>query len=130
MSLSNADRSHLKQAQRLASMSSMRQRHGAVIAAGRRIVGVGINTYRADPNTVTDPKQDASWHAEIMALRSLPPQVKPAALSLYVARVNAKGETRHSEPCTYCRQALFRANILRLVWTTSGPGEGESVFVI
>lgn len=116
--MTNADMRHIARAIKAAELSTMRHRHGAVIAQGRRIMGVGVNTYRSDPNNVTEPKADSSFHAEVMALRSI--NYMADGMTLYVARVNARGHTLNSAPCERCGRALRLAGIRRIVYTTDG----------
>lgn len=108
---------HLARAVQVAGTSSARFRHGAVIAHGSRVLAVGVNTHRADPLNVTDPKTDSAWHAEISALRSLRTTVDPSRLSLYVARVLKDGTPANSRPCAGCQAVLDYLGITDIHWT-------------
>lgn len=92
----------------LATMSTERQKHGAIITSGRRVLGVGVNTYRNDPRTTTDIRA-LSWHAEVNALRQLHKHYP--SLTAFVARVNNQGELRPSMPCPSCRNWLREWNV-------------------
>lgn len=119
----NADLAHLDRALKLASISTCRHKHGAVIAQGRRVLGVGINIFRSDPNNVTNPKTEASFHAEISALRSVR-RVEPDYI-LYVARVRPDGTSALSKPCLYCELSVALTGIKRVVYTTNNEAPGE-----
>lgn len=111
--MSNRDRVHLARALRIASTSTERIKHGAVVVKSGRVISVGVNTFRNHPNTVSDPEHESSYHAEINAIRGL--DVEGA--TIYVARVNRMGHSRMSKPCNACRGALAYAGIKRVVWT-------------
>lgn len=114
--MSNRDRVHLARALRVASTSTERIKHGAVVVKSGRVIGVGVNTFRNHPNTVSDPEHESSYHAEINAIRGLD-EASVAGAVIYVARVNRMGHSRMSKPCNACRGALAYAGIKRVVWT-------------
>lgn len=120
--LTNADRAHLNRALRIAESSTCKNRHGAVIAQGRRILSVGINTFRSNPNNVTDPKNEASFHAEISALRGL--RSRSDGLSLYVGRLSRQGNSLLSKPCMRCWDIISSSGISRVVYSADGGGYG------
>lgn len=113
-SITNAEFSHLNRAIDLAHSSSMRQRHGAVIAQGRRILSVGINTFRNNPNIVTNPKKESSRHAEVSAIGNLSFDYD---VTMFVARINKQGTPVNSEPCNNCKVALLKAGITSVIYT-------------
>ena len=91
----------------LASFSTERQKHGAIITSGRKVLGVGVNTFRNDPRT-SDPRY-LSYHAEINALRQLHKHYP--SLTAYVVRINNQGELRYSQPCGECLLFLNSWNV-------------------
>lgn len=111
------DERHLDRAIQVALTSSERFRHGSVIAHGNRVLAVGVNTHRACPLNVSDPKTDSAWHAEVAALRSLRTTVDYGRLSLYVARVLKNGTPANSRPCTRCMAVLDYVGITDIHWT-------------
>lgn len=106
--LSSQKQNFFARAVDLASMSTERQKHGAIITSGRRVMGVGVNTYRNDPRTTTDIRA-LSWHAEVNALRQLHKHYP--SLTAFVVRVNNQGELRPSMPCQNCRYWLHEWNV-------------------
>lgn len=122
MTLTRADHSHLNRALKIAGLSTERQRHGSVISSGRRVLAVGVNTFRSNPAALTDPKSHASFHAEVAAIRSL--RSVPSGATLYVARIFRSGEPALSKPCPACSAAITTAGIRRIVYSTDGGGYG------
>jgi deoxycytidylate deaminase len=93
-------------------------KHGSVIVKGGRVIGTGINKERNHPTIVSSEhiKTDCSVHAEIDALK----KVKDATgATVYVARVNRRGQARDSRPCNRCYSALRNNGIRKIVYTTS-----------
>ena len=115
--ISNKDRNFLERAGLVAALSTERQRHGCVITRGGSVLAVGVNTFRNHPNTVSNPSEESSFHAEVNAIRSVVNGV--AGATAYVARVNRAGQIRMSMPCIRCYRALEAAGIKRVVWTTN-----------
>lgn len=115
-SLSKKDRSHLKQAKKIASTSTVKHKHGAVIVSGGRVLSVGVNSAKNEgyvfPFAAT---WDRQIHAEEAALRGV--KGKAEGATIYVARVNRMGMERMSKPCHSCQKALKDAGIRRVVYT-------------
>jgi len=102
--------------------------HGAVIAVGKRVLAVGVNSFRSHPMHVTDPKREASFHAEVAVLRQLNYDVRDGRSVLFVARVNRLGEPMLSMPCPECRIAIAKAGVGKVVFTVNGKGFGVLEF--
>ena len=103
--LTNIQAAHLKRAVSIAASSTCRQKHGVVIAQGKKVLAVSVNTYRNQPNNVSDPKTQSSYHAEWNAIK----QIKNFDLkkaTLYSARVNAKGDVLLAKPCIRCQYLI------------------------
>lgn len=122
MSLTKADLAHLRRALRIAKTSTCRQKHGAIVANGKRVHSVGVNSFRSHPNVVSDPKADASWHAEVAAIRGM--RGIPTGMTLYVARVGKAGLPVLSKPCPRCMSFMIANGISRVVYTADGGGYG------
>lgn len=91
-------------------------KHGAVIVKGGRVISIGINKNRNHPTIVSSEhiKTHCSVHAEVDALR----KVKNAkGATIYVARVNKRGQDRLSRPCDRCHKAIKDAGIRKVVYT-------------
>jgi deoxycytidylate deaminase len=93
----------------------MKQKHGAVIVKGGRVLSLGWNLLKNDPNNVSDEhaKLFCSVHAERMAIAKCK---KAAGATIYVAR-NKSGNARYSKPCDECQKAIRAAGIVRVVHT-------------
>ncbi|MFE4653893.1 deaminase [Streptomyces sp. NPDC056707] len=97
----------LKQAPR----SQCRQRVGAVLTAGTRIIAASPNRRRNDPAVTF---LHATFHAEEAVLRRA---ARTARSTIYVARVDAAGAARLAKPCPRCQIALIAAGVSRVHYT-------------
>ena len=112
--LSNIETNHINRALRLAALSTMRSKHGAILVAGGRVLSVGVNTQRNDvaPHI---RHQDVSDHAEANALRGL--SGPSSKLTMYVARINYLGEPMYSKPCVYCQRLIRTMGLKQVIHT-------------
>jgi len=97
-------------------MSTQSQRHGAILMRSGSVLSVGINTFRNHPDNVTDPKREASIHAEIAALRAYGMREDLRGTRLYVARINRAGQSMYSRPCANCQAVLDSLGVIA-IWT-------------
>jgi len=93
-------------------------KHGSVIVKGGRVISTGVNKERSHPRIVSSEhiKQHCSVHAEVDAIKRAK-DVNGA--TIYVARVNRRGEQRDSRPCNRCYEAIKNSGIKKIVYTTS-----------
>lgn len=106
----------LELAARIAATSDCRMKVGAVLVKGGRILARGTNKMRNNPAYIV-PWTECSEHAEESVLR----QVRNArGTTIYVARVNRKGEWRLAKPCDRCQVALDLAGVTKVVYTDEG----------
>lgn len=77
---------------------------------------MGTNRTRNDPNIVADPKTQAAYHAEVAALMACP-DIDLKNATIYVARVNVRGEQMMSKPCKNCQEALRARGIKKIFYT-------------
>lgn len=121
--LSKKDQAFLSVARYLATKSTARNTHGAVIVKGGRVVGTGFNRNRNHPNIVSPEhiKTDCSIHAEESAIRDAGYDVRNAVI--YVARVNKHGEDRNSRPCSRCNEMIKEYGIKRIIYTSEPRSE-------
>lgn len=103
-------KSRMDRALKLAALSDMRQRHGAVLVSGGRIVSVGINVLRNEPRGWI-PYANISTHAEVACTAGL---IVPTG-TLYVARLSPGGSIMNSKPCEYCLKYLEAYTDIRKV---------------
>jgi deoxycytidylate deaminase len=117
---SRRDRNYLDLAFKIALTSDCRQKHGAVLVKGGRVLGFGVNKQRNDPEfVISDTGPDVrgtvfSVHAEIDALSRVK---NPRGAVLYVARCSRIGCPAFSRPCDACTRTLIRAGIKAVVYT-------------
>jgi pyrimidine deaminase RibD-like protein len=79
-------------------------------------MGVGVNKYVNSPFKVSQEHMHrCSIHAEVAAIRNAGGNVRGA--TIYVARINNRGETRFSAPCHKCQRVLDDYGIRKAVWT-------------
>lgn len=118
-SLSNREKSFLSVARYLATKSTSRRRHGAIIVKSGRVLGSGYNKDRNDPLYVSPHhiKTHCSRHAEISAILDANSNVGGAVL--YVARVNRQGKDRNSRPCQRCASVIEVLKIKKVIYTES-----------
>jgi deoxycytidylate deaminase len=93
-------------------------KHGSVIVKGGRVISTGVNKERSHPRIVSSEhiKQHCSVHAEVDAIKRAK---DVSGATIYVARVNRRGEQRDSRPCSRCYEAIKESGIRKIVYTTS-----------
>lgn len=85
----------------VATTSTCRFKHGAVVVKHGRVLGSSPNKMKNSPKYVD--WRHSSIHAEIAALKKAG---WPKRATVYVARVNNLGEARLSKPCANCQEVL------------------------
>jgi dCMP deaminase len=115
--LSKREKSFLNLASKIAESSTMKKKHGAVVVRSGRVLAVGVNRFRNHPSQIETHriKEDCSIHAEVDALN----RCDPRGATLYVARINNRGEHRMSRPCPLCARVIKEAGIKKIVWSNS-----------
>jgi deoxycytidylate deaminase len=96
---------------------------GAVIAKGKKILGVGFN----DPFK-THPKSNTPYqfiHAELAAIINARTDLDGA--SIYVYRAGQNERPLLSRPCDCCMELLKRAGIKTVFYSTNGGYSKENV---
>jgi len=91
-------------------------KHGAVIVRGGSVLATGMNKDRNHPTIVSSEhiKIHCSVHAEIDALKKVD---DPRGATIYVARVNRRGQERNSRPCPSCYSAIKNSGIKKIIYT-------------
>jgi deoxycytidylate deaminase len=117
--LSKREKAFLSVARYLATKSVSKQKHGAIVVKGGRVLGTGYNKDRNHPDYVSPEhiKTHCSVHAEVEAIRDAGWNVKGAVL--YVARVNNHGKDRYSKPCDRCAVVIEETEIKKVIYTGS-----------
>ena len=113
--MSNRDRRLIETALSLAEQSPCKQRHGAIVVKGGRILGKGFNEYRNEPQDWM-PVENVSIHAEIAAMSGIAPD-KLKGATVYVARRGRCNVHACSRPCPRCYDALVKAGVKKIIYT-------------
>lgn len=85
-----------------------RQRHGAVVVSGGRILAKACNHY------------GSGAHAEVRALKRVPHEAKDSATELIVVRARKDRKFGNSKPCPECQAAIKEARIKVVYFSTDG----------
>jgi tRNA(Arg) A34 adenosine deaminase TadA len=106
-------------------------RHGAVLASGGAIIGLGVNSERycsIGSKHRSPHKGVATYHAEIHALLNLDRSITKGAV-MYVARTskNTK-EDRMSKPCPMCHAVMEERGIKSVYYTVDDEHVGTYKF--
>lgn len=110
--LSKNDLRFLQMAEGVATQSNCKFRHGALVVKHGKILGSSPNLWKNDPKYIES--KHCQIHAEIAALKKAG---WPSKVTVYVARINTKGESRLSKPCANCQEVLDAYKI-KVIWTT------------
>lgn len=97
---------------------------GAVIVKSGRLLSVGTNRVRNDPNNSAMESTEYGIHAEIRALQSLRGNDNSYAAAngatIYIARVTGgKQDVALARPCDNCYTEIRRVGISSIVYTTA-----------
>lgn len=103
---------YFKHAQECANESSHKQKLGAVVVKGSRILSRGFNTMKTSPRS-THPWK--SLHAEATALLGARCNIEGA--DIYVARTTHDGVIANSKPCPYCMKLIKSYGIKNVFYT-------------
>ena len=106
----------LAKAVEVSMLSDCRQKHGVVIARGKRVLAIAVNTNRNHPSIVTNPRFEASYHAEVNALRQMLGS-DLSSVTLYSARTNRRGVAMPAMPCPRCAVLLDSLGVRRVFHT-------------
>lgn len=105
----------INRAVKIASQSTYRWKHGAVVAKGNKVLGFAPNKFRNSP--LVDEK-NVSDHAERATLRELLKVHEDLrGCTIYIARIDSSGQTKISRPCEDCMKAIVAAGIKEIVYT-------------
>jgi tRNA(Arg) A34 adenosine deaminase TadA len=127
MILSIKEQSFINSAVKEASSSDCLRMHGCVVVSHGKIIGKGCNHHRPSSTSDKFMVNQCTCHAEISALReaytingsvlTLPYINKFKKITLYVVRVNTKGDLKNSAPCVHCTEVIVKLNIKRVVYS-------------
>lgn len=112
----------IRQAIKVAETSRHRQRFGAVVAKGSRVISSGINSYKTHTKS-TSPYR--TTHAEFSAILRSNKELTGA--TLYVVRLLATGELGLAKPCPDCRRFIEKMNLKKIIYSTEDGFTEESL---
>ncbi len=107
----NKNERFLTMALGVALISKCRFKHGAIVVKHGRVRGFSPNIQRNDPRNVEH--KHCSLHAEVAAMKKAG---WPERATIYVARINGRGEARLSKPCINCQTVLDKFKT-KVIWT-------------
>ena len=112
----------IRQTIKIAGTSRHKQRVGAVVAMGPRIISSGINSYKTHPKSTSPYK---TTHAEFSAILRANKELTGA--TLYVVRLLATGELGLAKPCPDCRRFIEEMNLKKIIYSTDCGFEEEQL---
>lgn len=99
----------------MAEQSTCRMRHGAVVVKGGRVLSTGVNKLKNHPLNVSEEHiKKCSVHAEVDAVKKAS---NPRGATVYVARINKRGDEMLSRPCNKCYEYLIQSGIKKIIYT-------------
>lgn len=119
--LSNQELIYVRRAWHLARMSTEPKRHGALLVSGRKVLAVGVNTFRNDTKSVEFAPDMCSYHAEQNVLKQIERtssdvrQLLAKSARLYVVRINRAERLMPSKPCAKCEAMLIAVGIKTVI---------------
>lgn len=113
------DKVHLNTLKKIAKNiqhDSLKYRHAALLGMKRKIISLGINKEKTHPlQDQYKHSEHCRWvHAEIDCLSNTE---VPSKHTLYVIRLNGKGNIADSKPCDGCMRFMSDKQIKRVVYS-------------
>ena len=102
----------------LALKSQLRHKHGAVIYYNGYIIGCGFNLLLTHP-IVRHYSENKTLHAEMVAILRVRNKHLLRNATLYVARINKRGQLMNSKPCETCMKMIRSFGIRAIKYTDS-----------
>jgi deoxycytidylate deaminase len=113
-----------KHASNISRYSQYKFKLGAVLFKGSKILSTGFNTNKTHPKVMKYFKY-GRVHAEFDCLLHADPD-DIAGSSIYVLRMNKKGETVIAKPCPMCARMMKEFGVVEAFWSTSEEPYYES----
>lgn len=126
MNLTKKTKKYVDLARRMADQSTYPNfKHGAVLVKGSAVINASCNKNGFNSFGARFRKKEygtATLHAELGAILNVE-RSKTEGATIYVVRINRRGEERLSKPCHMCRSAMEHCGIKRVVYSTNGGYE-------
>lgn len=114
--IGNRDRQMIDRAVGVALTSKLRHRHGAIVYKSGRVLDARANLFRNQHPSMGISVFDYTTHAEVAALRGLSQELVSNS-TVYVVRINHRGEPKLSLPCPACIEYCYQRGVKRIVHT-------------
>ncbi len=125
MELSRRHQRHINLATRMAEQSTYGTlKHGAVLVKGGSVVNASCNKNNFcsfGKRFRSRSEGRATLHAELGTILGLDRRVTRGT-TVYVVRINRKGEHRMSKPCQMCESALRHCGVSKVYYTDEEGG--------
>ena len=119
---SKGTQKHIELAERVASQSIYSSfKHGAVLAKNGTVINASCNKNGFNSFGARFRKKEygcATLHAELGAILNVE-RSKTEGSTVYVVRVNRRGEKRLSKPCHMCKSALQYCGVKKVIYSTN-----------
>ena len=119
---SKTTKKHIELAERVANQSIYSSfKHGAVLTKSGAVINASCNKNGFNSFGARFRKKEygrATLHAELGAILNVE-RSKTEGSTVYVVRVNKKGEKRLSKPCHMCQSALQYCGIKKVIYSTN-----------
>jgi len=126
LNLTKKTKKYVDLARRMADQSTYPNfKHGAVLVKGSAVINASCNKNGFNSFGARFRKKEygtATLHAELGAILNVE-RSKTEGATIYVVRINRRGEERLSKPCHMCRSAMEHCGIKRVVYSTNGGYE-------
>jgi len=120
--VSKRQQRYIQLAKNLAHQSSYGKiKHGAVLVKGGSVISSAFNKDKFSSFGHRFRKHGcghATHHAEIGCILGID-RSKTSGATVYVVRINRKGEYRLSKPCPMCHEVLKYCGVKKVVYTTN-----------
>lgn len=119
--LSKKQTALINRALHYAAQVTYRRRHAAIVVKSGRVLAHANNKFHNVPHhyndrIFNDHYTRISTHAEIAALRNLPPETIRGC-TIYVGRVLKNNTPGLSRPCPRCEQTLRQLGVKRVIYS-------------
>jgi len=113
-----------------AELSLFRQRHGAILVRGNRIINRAFNSgeFSAFAERFNKDKRFfASRHAELNCILGIPKKMTLGSM-IVVVRINKRNEFKNSYPCQMCQSVCAFVGITKIIYTADENTVNEIIF--
>lgn len=113
-----------------AELSLFRQRHGAILVRGNRIINKAFNSGKFSAFAERfnkDKRFFASRHAELNCILGISKKLTTGSI-IVVVRINKENKFRNSYPCQMCQSVCAFVGITKIIYTADENTINEIIF--